>query len=98
MFRIFVAGDSLRSERAVELLREICLTSLGYTAEIEVVDVLGRPDRAEEEKIIATPTVVRLLPSPARRVIGDLTDFDLAASALGLPSRRSADGDGYGAP
>lgn len=84
-FRIFVTGDSLRSQRAVENLRELCQVVVGRAAEIEVVDVLSSPERAEEEKVIATPTVLRLSPSPTRRIIGDLGDLDLAASALGLP-------------
>ena len=85
MFRIFVMGASLRSVRAVEHLRELSAAALGDAVEIEVVDVLASPERAEQEKIIATPTVLRLSPSPTRRVIGDLADLELAASALGLP-------------
>lgn len=86
VFRIFVSGASVRSVRAVENLRELCGTKLGSgAAQIEVIDVLATPERAEQEKVIATPTVMRLSPPPSRRVIGDLADFDLAAAALGLP-------------
>lgn len=84
MFRIFVAGDSLRSQRAVEDLRGLCKARVGDAAEIDVVDVLVQPQRAEEDRVMATPTVLRLSPPPARRVIGDLADFALAAAALGL--------------
>ena len=85
MFQIFVVGDSRRSEAAVDNLRELCAGALGGEAEIEVVDVLLNPERAEEQRILATPTVLRVSPPPTRRVIGDLTDFALAAKALGLP-------------
>ena len=85
MFRIFVTGDSSRSQRAVENLRELCGTVLEGDAQIEVVDVLSSPERAEAERVLATPTVLRLAPPPHRRVIGDLADFALAAAALGLP-------------
>ncbi len=93
-FRIFVTGTSLRSHRAAVNLRELCAAALGDGFEIELVDVLDRPDLAEEERIIATPTVLRLSPPPSRRVVGDLSDFKLAAAALGLshPSAPSSPG------
>lgn len=83
-FRIFVTGGSLRSQRAAANLRSLCAAALGDGFAIEVVDVLERPELAEQERIIATPTVQRLSPPPSRRVVGDLSDFDLAAVALGL--------------
>jgi circadian clock protein KaiB len=83
-FRLFVTGESLRSQRAAANLRSLCAAALGDGFEIDVVDVWERPELAEEERIIATPTVLRLSPPPARRVVGDLSDFDLAAAALGL--------------
>lgn len=84
VFQIFVTGQSPRSQRAVENLRSLCAATLGDGFAIEVVDVLERPDLAEHERIIATPTVLRRDPPPPRRVIGDLSDYELAASALGL--------------
>ena len=90
-FRIFVTGESLRSQRATANLRSLCAAALGDGFEIEVVDVRERPELAEHERIIATPTVLWLSPPPARRVVGDLSDFDLAAAALGLvPPEASA--------
>ena len=83
-FRIFVTGESLRAQRAAANLHSLCAAALGNAFKIEVVDVLERPELAESERIIATPTVLRLSPPPLRRVVGDLSDFDLAAAALGL--------------
>jgi circadian clock protein KaiB len=83
-FKIFVTGASLRSQRASANLRSLCAAALAEDFEIEVVDVLERPELAEKERIIATPTVLRLSPPPQRRVVGDLSDFELAAAALGL--------------
>ena len=83
-FRIFVTGETLRSQRAAANLRSLCAAALGDGFEIEVVDVRERPELAEQERIIATPTVLRLSPPPLRRVVGDLSAFDLAAAALGL--------------
>jgi circadian clock protein KaiB len=59
--------------------------------------VLDHPERAEEDRIIATPTVIRLVPVPPKRVIGDLSDLELAAIALDLPDPQDAatgEGDG----
>lgn len=83
-FRLFVTGASPRSQQAAANLRSLCAAALQHRFQIDVVDVLERPELAEEERIIATPTVLRLSPPPCRRVIGDLSDFDLAAAALGL--------------
>ena len=83
-FRLFVTGDSLSSQRAIANLRGLCAAALGEGFEMDVIDVLQRPELAEQERVIATPTVLRLSPPPPRRAIGDLSDFDLAAVALGL--------------
>lgn len=79
-----MTGDSPRSQRAADNLRNLCMVALGDAFEIEVIDVSERPELAESERIIATPTVLRLSPPPLRRVVGDLSDFELASSALGL--------------
>ena len=84
-FRVFVAGQTPRSRRAVSNLRLLCETRVPGQHVIEVVDVLERPAAAEEERILATPTVLRRAPLPPRRVVGDLSDHRLAANALELP-------------
>ena len=83
-FRLYITGETGRSRQAADNLRALCEVRLAGAYEVEVVDVLDRPDLAEEDRIIATPTVIRLLPTPQRRVIGDLSDLDLAAIALDL--------------
>ncbi len=70
---LFVTGRSIRSERAVANLRRIC-QRLGDRCELTIVDVLERPELAERDKVLATPTVVRTRPLPRRRIIGDLSD------------------------
>lgn len=86
-FRLYVAGGTARSEAAESNLRFLCESRLQGDYEIDVVDTMGQPELAERERIIATPTVVRLAPSPELRVIGDLSDHDRAAAYLGLPRR-----------
>jgi circadian clock protein KaiB len=84
-FRLYITGETGRSRRATDNLRALCEARLPGVYELEVVDVLNRPELAEEDRIIATPTAIRLVPLPQRRVIGDLSDLSLAAAALDLP-------------
>ncbi len=86
-FRLFVTGQTERSLAAEANLRALCDSCLPGSYELEVVDTIERPGLAEEQRILATPTVVRLAPLPQRRVIGDLSDHHRAAYALGLPER-----------
>jgi circadian clock protein KaiB len=81
---LFVTGRSVRSERAVANLRRIC-RRLGDRCELTIVDVLERPELAEREKVLATPTVVRNRPLPRRRIIGDLSDPERVVLELDLP-------------
>ncbi|TDD04776.1 circadian clock protein KaiB [Saccharopolyspora terrae] len=84
-FRLFVVGQTERSQAAKNNLRAVCEHRVPGRYEIEVVDVAERPDLAGELRILATPTVVRLAPLPQRRVIGDLSDHRRITVALGLP-------------
>lgn len=97
-FRLYVAGQTERSSTAEANLRALCESRLPGGYELEVVDTREQPALAEEQRILATPTVVRLTPPPQRRVIGDLSDRRRAAYALGLPDeprtpRKEADDD-----
>lgn len=83
-FRLYVAGQSERSQAAETNLRGLCESFLPGRYELEVIDAAEQPGLAEEQRILATPTVLRLAPPPQRRVIGDLSDHGRAAYALGL--------------
>jgi circadian clock protein KaiB len=83
--RLYITGQTSRSEQAIKNLDSICKQSLQEDiCDIEVIDVLEEPEIAEEEKIIATPTLVRLFPLPSRRIIGDLSDREKVFRGLGL--------------
>lgn len=69
-----MTGRTARADRAVTMLQKICKEELAGTYELVVIDVLEHPEIAESEKIIATPTLVKRLPLPMRRIIGDLSD------------------------
>lgn len=86
VFALYVTGRTRRSERASVNLRKLCAERLAPgNFEIEIIDVLDHPLRAEQDRVIATPTVIRLHPLPRRRVIGDLSIAEQAAHALDLP-------------
>lgn len=73
--RLYVAGLTPNSTRALANLRRICAEHLP-DAEIEVIDLVADPGRASADDIFAVPTLVRRLPEPVRRIIGDLSDTD----------------------
>jgi circadian clock protein KaiB len=74
VLKLYVTGKTPRAERAIANLRRICDTELQGRYELHVIDVLEHPQLAEEERILATPTLIKRLPPPLRRVIGDLSD------------------------
>jgi circadian clock protein KaiB len=81
--RLYVSGQALNSRTAIrnlESLRE----RLAADAAVEVVDVRERPELAEEDRILATPTLVRIQPMPVRKIIGDLSDIGRVLSGLEL--------------
>lgn len=84
LFKLYIAGQTARSEIAVSNLRKICEQHLANQYEIVVIDVLDQPSQAETERILATPTLVKYYPPPVRRIIGDLTDTQKVIQALGL--------------
>jgi circadian clock protein KaiB len=74
--RLYVAGQSPRSVRALDNLRRVCDEHLSGRCRVEVIDLLVNPALARGDEIVAVPTLVRKLPEPIRKVIGDLSDTD----------------------
>ena len=83
-FRLYVAGDALNSEQALANLKALCREHLPDRNEIEVVDVFQEPKRALADAIFMTPTLVKLSPSPVRRIVGTLSQTQTVLQALGL--------------
>jgi circadian clock protein KaiB len=83
-FTLFIAGESPRSQRAIANLRRIAQERLGGDYDLVIVDVQRDPERAEEERILTTPTLVKRAPEPRRRVTGDLTNAEQVLMALSL--------------
>jgi circadian clock protein KaiB len=74
--RLYVAGQTPRSMAAVENLRRICAEHLENRYEIEVVDLAKNPGLARRDQVLAIPTLVRHIPPPAKKIIGDLSNVD----------------------
>ena len=79
-FLLFVAGSTPRTRRAVDNLRRLT-EDLGDPCEVEIIDVIADPARADDERILATPTLIKTSPLPRRRITGDLSD---AAKVMGV--------------
>jgi len=84
LLRLYTAGQSPRSLVALENLRRLCDEHLAGRYRIEVVDLLKNPRLAKDDQIVAIPTLVRQLPPPLRKIIGDLSDTERALVGLQL--------------
>ena len=84
LLKLYITGQTPRSERAIANLQRICEVELGGQYEMVVIDILERPQLAEDEKILATPMLIKQLPPPLRRIIGDLSDTDKVILGLDL--------------
>jgi circadian clock protein KaiB len=74
--RLYVAGQTVKSMAAFENLKRICETHLAGRYTIEVIDLLQNPKLAAGDQILAVPTLVRQLPEPIKKIIGDLSNED----------------------
>jgi len=84
LLRLFVSGFTPRSQRAIDNLQSICEHHLAGRYRIEVIDLYQSPAFARQEQIIATPTLLKVLPGPPRRVIGDLSQVDKVLHGLDI--------------
>ena len=76
VLRLYVTGASAASQRAVANLKALCEEQLEGRMELEVIDVFQQPELAKESEIIATPTLVKLLPPPLQRFVGDMSGLE----------------------
>ena len=88
--QLFVTSRTPLSERAETNIRQICKDVLGESYTLEVFDVVSHPDRAAEQQIVATPTLIVSAEGAARRLIGDFSDRAKVLQGLGLPPEESA--------
>ena len=93
VLRLYVTGSTPRSTRAIENLRQICAAELDGRYDLKVIDIYQNPDAAREQQIVAAPTLVRMLPEPIRRVVGDLSDREKVLAGLDLQHRQDGPED-----
>jgi circadian clock protein KaiB len=84
VLRLYVAGLTPRSTRAITNIKKICEDHLAGRYSLEVIDIYKRPSLAEGEQIIAAPTLLKKLPLPLRRFIGDMSDMEKIIVGLDL--------------
>jgi circadian clock protein KaiB len=82
--RLYTAGQTPKSLAAIKNLKKVCEEHLAGRYEIEVIDLLKNPRLAKDDQIVAIPTLVRKLPDPVRKIIGDLSDTERALVGLQL--------------
>jgi circadian clock protein KaiB len=87
LLRLYVAGQTPRSLQALSNLKRICEEYLSGRYKVEVIDLIQKPQLAAADQILAIPTLVRPLPKPARRIIGDLSNTERVLVGLDVQVR-----------
>ena len=87
LLRLYIAGQTLRSVSACTNLKKICEEYLQGRYELEIIDLMQNPALAQGDQILAVPTLVRRLPEPIEKIIGDLSDRERVLVGLDLRSR-----------
>jgi circadian clock protein KaiB len=88
VLRLYIAGSTDRSTRAIQNAKEICEEHLAGTYDLDVIDLLKQPALAKDDQILAVPTLIKKLPLPLRRFIGDLSNRDVVLVGLDLKRKR----------
>jgi circadian clock protein KaiB len=88
VLRLFISGQTSRSLRAIQNIQNICAEHLHGRYELEIIDIQEHPDRANEEQILAAPTLIKQLPAPLRKLIGDMTDTERILVGLDILPRQ----------
>jgi len=94
LLRLYVTGTTGRSVRAIQNVRRICEEHLPGLYDLEVVDIYKNLPLARGDQIIATPTLIKRLPEPLRRLIGDMSDEQRVLVGLDIRARRAGRSDG----
>jgi circadian clock protein KaiB len=85
--RLYITGTTARSSQAISNIRSLCEEFLRGNYDLEVIDIYQQPTEAAKEQIIAAPTLIKQLPNPPKRLIGDLSDRDRVMVGLSLTDK-----------
>ncbi len=91
VLRLYVTGTTVRSARAIANVRKICEQYLPGRHRLEVIDLYQQPELAQAEQIVAAPTLIKELPRPVRRVLGDMSKTENVLIVLGLSKKGPTD-------
>jgi len=84
LLRLYITGSTPRSARAIKQIQAICEEKLQGRYELEVIDVHQEPGQVKPDQIVVTPTLVKRLPLPVRKIIGDLSNLERVLTGLDL--------------
>jgi circadian clock protein KaiB len=84
VLRLYVSGSTLKSALAVENIKRICEQHLKNRYDLKVIDIYQQPKLAREEQIVAVPTLIKMLPKPLRRLVGDMSNLNKVLFGLDL--------------
>jgi circadian clock protein KaiB len=90
VLRLYVTGQTPRSVLAIENMRKICAEHLSDRYTLEVIDIYLHPEACQQQQIVAAPTLIKVLPRPLRRIIGDLSNTEKVLVGLDLHARPGA--------
>jgi circadian clock protein KaiB len=96
VLRLYVSGQTPRSVLAIENMRRICSEYLDQRYSLEIIDIYQHPEACQQQQIIAAPTLIKVLPQPLRRIIGDLSNTEKVLVGLDLRPRPVAKEPGGG--
>jgi circadian clock protein KaiB len=85
--RLFVTGHTQKSVKAVQNIKRLCEQHLHGRYDLEVVDLYQQPELAAQHQLVAAPTLVKMLPLPLRKMIGDMSDTGVVLAGLGIAAR-----------
>ncbi len=89
VLRLYIAGVTPRSQRAIGTVKKICDEYIPGRCDLEIIDIYQQPKLAKGEQIIAVPTLIKKLPLPLRRVIGDMSDTEKFLVGIDLKAKKS---------
>ena len=89
ILRLYVAGITPKSTKAIANVKQICEEHLQGRYELEIIDIYQQPQLAQDEQIIAVPTLIKALPLPLRRLVGDMSDTERFLVGIDLKPKRS---------
>ncbi|HEY3421146.1 MAG TPA: circadian clock KaiB family protein [Methanomassiliicoccales archaeon] len=94
VLRLYITGSTPRSREAIKNIKKICEEELKGRYDLEVIDVYQQPELAKEGQILAAPTLIRKLPLPLRKLVGDMSDREKVIIGLEIASKKGVRKEG----